>query len=234
VAQLYGLMVEAVRGAEVLRYVATAGVLAHYVGDACRPLHASEVLAGVNTALADHPPGPPKVTGSDEAADAAVALMQRTIDAIPPADIVAVFTVDPGPGRTDQLWNTFGAATISRLAAGAKTVAMLWNAACERAAVKRSTPPRSSRCRSPRCKSSTPQPISRPACGSRTGTPCRGPDRPIAAGHRWVRLPPTVSTCRWIHPLVPRHVHREQFCPPATASCRAGRTGDARQFQVVA
>jgi hypothetical protein len=110
VAQLYGLMVEAVRGAEVLRYVATAGVLAHYVGDACRPLHASEVLAGVNTALADHPPGPPKVTGSDEAADAAVALMQRTIDAIPPADIVAVFTVDPGPGTNrpvvEHLWRS--------------------------------------------------------------------------------------------------------------------------------
>jgi hypothetical protein len=55
--------------------------------------------------------------------------MQRTIDAIPPADIVTVFTAHPGPGRTDQLWNTFGAATISRLADGAKTLAMLWNAA---------------------------------------------------------------------------------------------------------
>jgi hypothetical protein len=157
VAQLYGLMVEAVRGADVLRYIATAGVLAHYVGDACQPLHASrlhhglpgpaddavhsvyettmlddhaaEVLAGVNADLADHPPGPPTVTGSDEAADAAVALLQRTIDAIPPADIVTVFAAHPGPGRTDQLWNTFGAATISRLADGAKTLAMLWNAA---------------------------------------------------------------------------------------------------------
>ena len=112
-AQLYGLMVDAVRGDDVLRYVATAGVLAHYVGDACQPLHvsrlhhgvpgagedavhsayettmlnehAAEVLAGVNADLADDPHGPPLVTGSDEAADAAVMLMQRTIEAIPPA-----------------------------------------------------------------------------------------------------------------------------------------------------
>jgi hypothetical protein len=156
-AQLYGLMADAVRGDDVLRYVATAGVLAHYVGDACQPLHvsrlhhgvpgagedavhsvyettmldehAAEVVAGVNADLADDLPGPPLVTGSDEAADAAVALMQRTIEAIPPAEIVSVFAAHPGPEQTTQLWNTFGAATVKRLADGAKTLAMLWTAA---------------------------------------------------------------------------------------------------------
>ena len=156
-AQLYGLMVDAVRGDDVLRYVATAGVLAHYVGDGCQPLHvsrlhhgvpgagedavhsvyettmldehAAEVVAGVNADLADDPHGPPLVTGSDEAADAAVALMQRTIEAIPPADIVSVFAAHPGPDQTTQLWNAFGAATVKRLADGAKTLAMLWTAA---------------------------------------------------------------------------------------------------------
>lgn len=33
------------------------------------------------------------------------------------------------PNRTTELWNTFGAATISRLADGAKTLAVLWNSA---------------------------------------------------------------------------------------------------------
>src|SRR3984957_15493745 len=46
-AQLYGLMVDAVRGDDVPRYVATAGVLAHYVGDACQPLHVSRLHHGV-------------------------------------------------------------------------------------------------------------------------------------------------------------------------------------------
>ena len=156
-AQLYGLMVDAVRGDDVLRYVATAGVLAHYVGDACQPLHVSrlhhgvpgagedavhsvyettmldehagEVLADVNADLAADPHGPPLVTGSEEAADAAVALMRRTIEAIRPADIVSVFAAHPGPDQTAQLWNTFGAATVKRLADGAKTLAMLWTAA---------------------------------------------------------------------------------------------------------
>ena len=157
VAQLYGLMVDAVRGADMLRYVATAGVLGHYVGDACQPLHVSrlhhgvpglgedavhsayetvmldehvaEVVDGVNADLARDLPGPPLVTGADAAADAAVALMQRTIDAIPPADIVSVFAAHPGPNQTEALWSALGAATISRLADGATTLAMLWDAA---------------------------------------------------------------------------------------------------------
>jgi hypothetical protein len=87
------------------------------------------VVARVNADLGDDPHGPPLVTGSDEAADAAVALMQRTIEAIPPADIVSVFAAHPGPDQTTQLWNTFGAATVKRLADGAKTLAMLWTAA---------------------------------------------------------------------------------------------------------
>ena len=53
--------------------------------------HAAEVVAGVNADLADDRHGPPLVTGSGEAADAAVALMQRTIEEIRPADIVSVF-----------------------------------------------------------------------------------------------------------------------------------------------
>lgn len=46
VAQLYDIMVNAVREKNVTLYVAAAGVLAHYVGDACQPLHVSRLHHG--------------------------------------------------------------------------------------------------------------------------------------------------------------------------------------------
>ena len=112
-----------------------------------------------------------------------MALMQRTIDAIPPADIVTVFIAHPGPGRTDQLWNTFGAATISRLADGAKTLAMLWNAAWREGGGETIDAAGIKPLSKPALQSSTLHTISRPACSSRTGTPCPCTDRPTAACH---------------------------------------------------
>lgn len=47
VAQLFDVMVDAVRGKDLLRYIAAAGVLAHYVGDACQPLHVSRLHHGL-------------------------------------------------------------------------------------------------------------------------------------------------------------------------------------------
>jgi hypothetical protein len=46
VAQLYDIMVAAVADNDVTRYVAAAGVLAHYIGDACQPLHVSRLHHG--------------------------------------------------------------------------------------------------------------------------------------------------------------------------------------------
>jgi hypothetical protein len=46
VAQLYDIMVDSVRQEDVTQYVAAAGVLAHYVGDACQPLHVSRLHHG--------------------------------------------------------------------------------------------------------------------------------------------------------------------------------------------
>jgi hypothetical protein len=47
VAQLYDIMVDAVRGDDLVQYIAAAGVLAHYVGDACQPLHVSRLHHGL-------------------------------------------------------------------------------------------------------------------------------------------------------------------------------------------
>lgn len=164
VAQLYGLMVQATAAGDVRRYIASAGVLAHYVGDACQPLHISrlhhgqpdttedddvhaayetnmldqfapEVVSGVNAALdgyhAGDAAGPALLTGTAAAADTVVALMKRTIAAIAPADIVEVYTANPGRGRTRALWDAFGELTIQRLADGARTLAVLWRSAFE-------------------------------------------------------------------------------------------------------
>lgn len=47
VAQLYDVMVAAVEAKDIARFVTAAGVLAHYVGDACQPLHVSRLHHGL-------------------------------------------------------------------------------------------------------------------------------------------------------------------------------------------
>src|SRR5262249_27838298 len=119
--QSYAAMVKLVAAGKVPEFVAAAGTLAHYVGDACQPLHvsflhhgrpghpeeskvhsvyetsmvdrrAAELVKGVNDELKGR-----KVTEADRfqggraAADATVALMAATIKTLPPIDIVDAF-----------------------------------------------------------------------------------------------------------------------------------------------
>lgn len=44
--QMYDAMVEFLRAGDVAQFVGAAGILAHYVGDACQPLHASHLHDG--------------------------------------------------------------------------------------------------------------------------------------------------------------------------------------------
>ena len=44
--QIYGAMVDALQAGNVVRFLGAAGVLAHYVGDACQPLHISYMFDG--------------------------------------------------------------------------------------------------------------------------------------------------------------------------------------------
>jgi hypothetical protein len=137
----------------------TTGLLAHYVGDACQTLHGSVLADGLpdgtgkgvhsanESAMIDHHatdilaalPGRlhdlaahplPPVTSGQQAAVAAVALMDRTAAAIPPADLVTAYAATPGGQSravTSKLWNQFGPATITVLADGTRTLAMLWD-----------------------------------------------------------------------------------------------------------
>lgn len=157
VAQLYDVMVEAVRRKKVDEYVCAAGVLAHYVGDACQPLHVSYLHHGepgdksdddVHAVyeddmvtqeaplvvsevkkLVDATAAPPLFTGSANAADCVVQLMRRTIKALPPEDILASYEAHRGPGQAKAMWDDLGARTLKRMADGAVTLAQIWQSA---------------------------------------------------------------------------------------------------------
>lgn len=46
VAQLYGVIVESLQGDKLEAALCAAGTMAHYVGDACQPLHVSKYHDG--------------------------------------------------------------------------------------------------------------------------------------------------------------------------------------------
>ncbi|MGO4298865.1 S1/P1 Nuclease [Leifsonia sp. RAF41] len=126
--QFFDEMVAAVTAKDLARFVAAAGLLAHYVGDACQPLHGSmladglpdgtgtgvhsayestmidrhdaEIVAGIAEATAKAA-APAVVASGAEAAAAVVDLMDRSAKAIDPHDLVTAYaTVATKAGDT--------------------------------------------------------------------------------------------------------------------------------------
>ncbi|VTU39219.1 hypothetical protein [Variovorax sp. PBL-E5] len=157
VAQLYGIMVDAVHRGALDEFVCAAGVLAHYSGDACQPLHvsylhhglpgdasddgvhavyeddmldqaAAELVAGVSVRVAKAPKRA-AFKGSAAAADAVVQLMRRTIAKLPPADIVDCYDRVRGKGQAKAMWTELGARTMDCIADGVLTLATIWQSA---------------------------------------------------------------------------------------------------------
>ena len=157
VAQLYDVVVAAVKNKSLAEYVCAAGVLAHYVGDACQPLHVSFlhhsetdddeddgvhaayeddivsvhaplVVAGVKRLVDAARPFKP-IVGAAEAADAVVQLMRRTVARLPPEDILAAYNANRGPGQSKAMWAALGERTLKRMADGAVTLAAIWQSA---------------------------------------------------------------------------------------------------------
>jgi hypothetical protein len=155
VAQLYRGMVESLApgGRGVPAALCAAGTMAHYVGDACQPLHVSRLHHGRTEAEADvHSDFETKMVGAKRAAivtglatklrrakpmrqirghhDAAfatVALMERTFRRIPPEHLCDVW--DQTKGRSDEMWAELGKKTIECMADGSRVLAMLWTSA---------------------------------------------------------------------------------------------------------
>jgi len=155
VRELYKLMVDSVVNRDVASYITATGVLAHYVGDACQPLHASYLHQGrpshpseskvhsvyetrmldnkrpeyinlVNTAL-QGTSVTERVTGGDEAAHYTVQLMQRSLKKLPPMQIINAY--NKGNHQTDYMWQKLKTKTAERAADGTLTLATLWQSA---------------------------------------------------------------------------------------------------------
>ena len=151
--QFFDEMRGACKRKDVAGFVAAAGVCAHYVGDACQPLHCSSLHdgyedgrgSGVHSAyeadmLKQHAPdllsmlqselkksGPQIEAPSSgfEAAGATVGLMRRTFGRIQPGDIVDAFI------QGKDLWDQFGGATVGAIADGVRTLQAIWAGAWE-------------------------------------------------------------------------------------------------------
>jgi hypothetical protein len=160
--QIYDEMVRALaKDGDLVRFVCAGGLLAHYVGDACQPLHVSRLHHGndpsqknvhsdyetrmldnaavqvdlfekIDKALA------PKVgkvkkdlRGGREAAVSVVRLMKETIQQLPPKDVIESWNHHRGRGRFQAMWQDLGTRTSKCMAAGCVRLAALWQSAWE-------------------------------------------------------------------------------------------------------
>ncbi|WPB73123.1 hypothetical protein KYC5002_29175 [Archangium violaceum] len=155
--QIYDAMVGFLREQRVEEYLCAAGILAHYVGDACQPLHVSflhhgrpghaeeedvhavyetkmldlrsaELIAGVNARVrGQHVTD--TIRGGAAAADAVVRLMQATLDTLPPLEVIEAYNAQTGRQRIPNMWEVLGERTCDCMARGALCLAMLWESA---------------------------------------------------------------------------------------------------------
>lgn len=150
--QIYEEMVKAVRLQEVTRFVAAAGILAHYVADACQPLHVSwlhhgehagearvhsvyetslldryrvEMIAGINNIL-DGSEVIGGFRGGQEAANATMQLMEYTLQTLPPGEVIEAYNQYSGRERLPHMWEVLGDRTIDCMAEGAVYLAEMW------------------------------------------------------------------------------------------------------------
>ena len=152
--QIYQDMVQFARDRDVVRFLCAAGIVSHYVGDACQPLHASflhhgrpdhpeekkvhsvyetnmierraaELIAGV-LAVLDGQSASTQVVGGHAAAVAVVDLLRRTVTTLPPLDIIEAFNAATGTARIPHMWDVLGDRTVTCIANGCDLLASLW------------------------------------------------------------------------------------------------------------
>ena len=155
--QIYNLMVEFVRARKVAEFVCAGGIVSHYVGDACQPLHvshlhhgrpghpeeekvhsvyetkmidkrATDVIAGINAALKSKK-AKADVKGGHAAAVSVIALMRRTVKTLPPIEVIEAYNDAPSNNRIPHMWDVLGPRTITCMADGCMRMASLWASA---------------------------------------------------------------------------------------------------------
>ncbi len=154
--QMYKQMQASLSQGRVEEFLTAGGTMAHYVGDACQPLHISYLHHGAapsetavhsdyETTLIDKKAGElfagvdrisTKVTASEligpggkEAAKLVLRLMKATVDLLPPEEILQVWRQSKGQGKYDKMWSKLGPRTIKNIAAGSHAMAVLWQSA---------------------------------------------------------------------------------------------------------
>jgi hypothetical protein len=155
VGQMFDEMVKHLRAEELDKFVCVAGTMAHYVGDACQPLHVSKLHHGeqesessvhevyetrmldrfaaefvdrLNSQLGSKK-AKGKVSSGADAADLTVQLMRQTLKKLPPERVLQVFRQSSGQSQTAAMWSELGDDTVAVTAQGALTLAKLWQSA---------------------------------------------------------------------------------------------------------
>jgi hypothetical protein len=154
--QIYKEMVDFVRQRDVTSFVCSAGILAHYIGDACQPLHvsklhhgrneqeqkvhayyetqmldryAADIIAGVNAKLKDVS-ARPDVNGGQGAAFSVINLMRNTIEKLSPVDVVEAYNDShQKSNRMKYFFGVVGERTVSCIAEGCIRLASIWQSA---------------------------------------------------------------------------------------------------------
>jgi hypothetical protein len=155
--QMYDEMVRSLSQGDVTRFLCVGGLMSHYVGDACQPLHISRLHHGNNpsqskvhsdyeTRMLDDKQVQPDlfakvnkrlqgkqaktdVEGGHAAAVSVVNLMQETIKRLPPQDVIESWAKNPGRTRLRKMWADLGDRTADCIAAGCLRLAALWQSA---------------------------------------------------------------------------------------------------------
>lgn len=152
--QIYQSMVDFVKEGKVADFICAAGVLAHYVGDSCQPLHTSQLHDGPvgqsigvhsmfeNTMLDSRPDelvvavesaiGKRKakkdVHGGKEAAAAIIQLFRDVRKTLAPEEIVDFFQTLT-ENKPKKMWEEFGERAAKCMALGCLRLASLWQSA---------------------------------------------------------------------------------------------------------
>lgn len=155
--QFYELMLSAVLAGDAREFIAPAGTMAHYVGDACQPLHVyrfhhsrhghpedsavpkdyeskllgrfpADLVRKVNAA-ADSRTVTSLTVGGDAVADCVVRLMGLTIARLDPATVIDRWIAAKGQNYIADLWAELGQDTAAAIAEGALCLASLWQSA---------------------------------------------------------------------------------------------------------
>jgi hypothetical protein len=153
--QIYDDMVAFAMKGKLADFLCAAGILAHYVGDACQPLHGSQFSdgrgtdeEGVHSAFETKMPNraavdlntrldamlknkKPKlvaVTSGHVAAIRVVNLMDRVAQILPPQRIFESYRASKRPA---DLWTDLGQETLDCMLEGCKTLAAIWQGAWE-------------------------------------------------------------------------------------------------------